>query len=557
MSPEPPDPSSASKPCAVMDPDGAVSEIVDLGVLAGSDEEFRSETLYFLVLDRFHSGAPEKDRVDDGMYDPGQTDWHKYWGGDLQGLVDKLTYLKSFGVSSIWTTPLFEQVQALTTGPEQRAPIHGYWTQDFKRINARWLNDPSENRLFTRDDTIFDKLLSTMHGMGMKFILDIVCNHSTPETSEGKGKLYDDGTLVADFGNDAEHWYHHYGTTTDWTDEWQVQNCELGGLATFNENNILYRNYIKDAIKLWVGKGIDGLRIDTVKHMPLWFWQEFNSDIGTANPNVFRFGEWIDSHPANEASVTFANKSGMGILDFGFCHAVRDVMLDRGEGGFHALQSIFDLDGNYSGATELVTFFENHDMPRLQSCGASDRRLDLALILLMSSRGVPCLYYGCEQYLHDDTDGGDDPYNRPMMRNWDPTPATSIIGKLAAERKGNAAVQLGGHWPKLVEENVYVYLRRYRDSRCLVFLNKGPERDITAGGLDMPDGQYSCLLSGQKVEVTDGAATVHLGTDEAAVLTLRGKPVTARAVIRLQLNDAPTRPGDRVAVIGDCPELGG
>jgi cyclomaltodextrin glucanotransferase len=530
---------------------------VDLGVLAGSDVEFRSETIYFLVLDRFSIGNPGKEREEDPMFDPHQRDWHKYWGGDLQGVLDRLGYLRSFGVSAIWTTPLFEQVEAMTVeDPTPRAPIHGYWTIDFKRINARWMNNPSEKRLFTRDDTVFDRLLARLHEKGMKFVLDIVCNHSSPKTSEGKGKLYDDGTLIADFDNDKDHWYHHYGITTDWSDEWQVQNCELGGLATFNENNILYRNYIKEAVKLWVKKGIDALRIDTVKHMPLWFWQEFTSDVSVENPNVFRFGEWIYSHPEDPKSVEFANKAGMSILDFGYCQALRECFAGDGGRGFNAVKELLDFDGNYSGATELVTFFENHDMPRLQSLGVSNRQLELALVLLLTSRGIPCIYYGCEQYLHNDKDGGDDPYNRPMMNSWSETGATRIIGILARERKENQAIQLGGQWPKWVDEQTYVYLRRYRDARCLVIINKGPARELSLENLECVDGKHRCLLTDAVYQIADGRLDLTVPAESAIVLATKGSPVSARAVIRLLVNGAPTLPGDRLLVIGDCEELG-
>ncbi len=531
---------------------------IELDVISGSDIEFRAETIYFLVIDRFAVGNPGKERVEDEMFDPDQEDWHKYWGGDLQGVVDKLGYLRSFGISAIWTTPLFEQVRAMTVNdPVPRAPIHGYWTSDFKRINPRWMNHPSEKRLFTRHDTVFDKLLGEMHGKGMKFVLDIVCNHSSPETTSGKGKLYDDGELIADFDNDTDHWYHHYGETNDWHDEWQVQNCELGGLATFNENNIRYRNYIKDAIRLWIGKGVDALRIDTVKHMPLWFWQELSADVSAANPDVFRFGEWIYSDPEDGKSVEFANISGMTILDFGFCQEIRRCFTGGDGAGFTALARVLDRDGCYAAATELVTFFENHDMPRLQSLGASDRQLELALVLLMTSRGIPCLYYGCEQYLHDDTEGGDDPYNRPMMKDWEPTEATRLIGILAEERRRNQAVQLGGQWTKWMDPDVFVYLRRFCGSRCLVFLNKGPERELTFSALEFPDGEHRCIFSGSPVVIADGAVTLRLGRESAIVLAIRAKPVAGKVVIRLQINGAPTSPGDRLAVIGDCEELGG
>jgi len=531
--------------------------LTDPGVKVASDVEFRAETLYFLVLDRFSSGNPGKARVEDDMFDATHRDWDKYWGGDLQGVIDRIGYLRSFGISAIWTTPLFEQVRSMTVEEKPRAPIHGYWTSDFKRINPRWMNNPSEKRLFTRNDTVFDSLIARLHERGMKFVLDIVCNHSSPETEQGKGRLYDDGELIADFDNDTGNWYHHYGTTQDWNDEWQVQNCELGGLATFNENNNEYRRHIKEAVELWLDKGVDALRVDTVKHMPLWFWQEFNADIGASHPEVFRFGEWIFSHPANERSVEFANKAGMSILDFGFCYAIRDAFAAKPEEGFNCLKEVIDLDGNYSGATELVTFFENHDMPRLQSLGVSDRMLELALVLLMTSRGIPCLYYGCEQYLHNDTDGGDDPYNRPMMRNWGETEAMRLIGILAAERKFNHAVQWGCQWPKWVEPDVYVYLRRYRDSRCLVFINKGPARTLEVDNLEFPDGERVCLLTGTTHAISDNRITIAMEEASATVLAIRGRPVEAKVVIRVQVNGAPTQPGDRLVIIGDCPELGG
>src|SRR5687768_8889649 len=106
------------------------SDELDLDVMAGSDVEFRAETLYFLVLDRFAEGKPEKGREDDEMFDPSRKDWNKYWGGDLQGLIDRIPYLRSFGISAVWTTPLFEQVRSMACGDTPRAPLHGYWTSD-------------------------------------------------------------------------------------------------------------------------------------------------------------------------------------------------------------------------------------------------------------------------------------------------------------------------------------------------------------------------------------------------------------------------------------------
>jgi cyclomaltodextrin glucanotransferase len=519
-----------------------------------SDEEFRGETVYFAVTDRFHVGKKHRFPGTE-LDDPSHTDWNKYWGGDLQGIIDKLDYLRNLGVTALWLTPLFEQVEG--TGGGGSAPIHGYWTQDFKRVNLRWVNDPKEVRLFA-ENTVLDRLIEELHHRNMKFVLDIVCNHSSPVTTKGKGKLYDDGKLIADFDDDKKHWYHHYGDVKDWNDVWQIQNCELCGLATFNENNLEYRRYIIGAIKMWLDKGVDALRIDTVKHMPNWFWQEFTGELASHRPEIFIFGEWIHNHPANPIAVDFANHAGMSVFDFGLCQAIRDCIGKNAEPGFPMIQQVLDLDGNYRSASELVTMYENHDMPRLQSLGASNEMLDLATTLILTVRGVPCLYYGCEQYLHNDTNGGDDPYNRPMMEKWDEnTHAYKIIKSLAPERGKNPAMQWGGLWPKIVERDLYIFVRKYRDSRLVVILNKGPERTIDAIDSELPNGVHECLLTGGKVEVRDGQINqLKVLGGQARVFSFVGQRVQGKSIVRIQLNDIATQPGDRIVVIGDCPELG-
>jgi cyclomaltodextrin glucanotransferase len=519
-----------------------------------SDVECRGETIYFAVVDRFNSGKKDRLGKETSLDDPSHKDWLKYWGGDLQGILDKLDYLADLGITAIWLTPLFEQVEGVAG---ESAPLHGYWTQDFKRINARWVNHQEEVRLFSRQ-TVLDTLIDEMHKRRMKFILDIVCNHSSPATSIGKGKLYDDGKLIADFDDDKNNWYHHYGDVKDWNDEWQVQNCELCGLATFNENNYQYRRYIMDSISMWLDKGVDALRIDTVKHMPNWFWQEFTCEMHTRKPNVFIFGEWIHNHPSNPVAVDFANHSGMTVFDFGLCQAIRDCIAGNAEPGFQLVQEILNQDGSYRNASELITFYENHDMPRFQSLGASNEMLDIATCLIMTMRGIPCLYYGYEQYLHNDTDGGGDPYNRPMMEKWDTgARAFHYTRRLSAERGKNPAIQWGGHWQKIVEKDLYAFVRKYQQSRCAVILNKGPERVIESLDTELPDGTHQCILTGAKIEVKSGQLTnFKIGAAECHVFSFIGERVEGKTIARLQLNGLVTRPGDSVVVCGDCPELG-
>ncbi|NJM71235.1 MAG: cyclomaltodextrin glucanotransferase [Scytonema sp. RU_4_4] len=532
---------------------------IDLEFLYTRDIEFRQETIYFIVVDRFYDGdRSNSEGVNTELYDPKRQDWGKYWGGDLQGVIDKLDYLKNMGVTAIWLTPLFEQVEDLFVG---NAAMHGYWTKDFKRINPRFIatgENPSLNETQETRNTTFDRLIDELHKRKMKLVLDIVCNHSSPDLSGSKGELYDDGVKIADFNDDERHWYHHYGEVQNWEDEWQVQNCELAGLATFNENNTEYRNYIKSAIKQWLDRGVDALRVDTVKHMPIWFWQEFNGDMYNHKPDVFIFGEWIFNHPSDDRSVEFANHSGMTILDFGLCVAIRGALAQGAENGFHLIQDIFDQDYRYNGATELITFIDNHDMPRFQSLNPDPAMLMVAIVLIMTSRGIPCIYYGTEQYLHDDTDGGNDPYNRPMMENWDTeTEIYRYTRLLSGLRRLNPAVSMGSQWQKYITPDVYCYVRRYRDSLCFVALNRGGAVTISEVETELPDGEHTCVMTRNKYEVKDGKI-YDLQLEERGVIVLShvGERVKGETIVRVQLNGVETQPGETIVVIGDCPELG-
>ena len=526
-----------------------------------SEAEFRQEFIYFIIVDRFHDGtADEEERAGTwdrgakaGLLDKTWTQWGKYWGGNLQGVIDRIGYLQALGVTAVWLSPLFEQVDDMQF---DRAPMHGYWTKDFKRINPRFLrqgDSPSLNQSATLKD-----LVQALHAAGIKLILDVVCNHSSPDINGSKGVVYDDGVLLADFNNDHNNFYHHNPEITDWENEYQLINHEMCGLATFNERNIAFRNYIKSAIKNWLDVGVDALRVDTLKHMPIWFWQEFCTDIKRHKPDTFLFGEYGFSKPWEERSVRYANDSGMSILDFGLCDGIRFALSGREPGGFHLVEQVLSYDHVYRRANELVTFIDNHDMPRFLSIVADARKLPLALVLLMTLRGVPCLFYGTEQGLHDDTNGGEDPYNRPMMERWDQGGELyRLLAQLAALRRRNRALTMGSHQQRYVSNDLYAYSRHYRDSAVLMAVNQGPATALTLPHCGLPDGTYRCLLSERPIQVEHGAIQ-HLWLDSQAALVLEhtGAPVTGDLVGVFQLNGYHCQPGERLAITGSCAELG-
>ncbi|MFQ3613262.1 MAG: carbohydrate-binding module family 20 domain-containing protein, partial [Cyanobacteriota bacterium] len=172
--------------------------------------------------------------------------------------------------------------------------------------------------------------------------------------------------------------------------------------------------------------------------------------------------------------------------------------------------------------------------------------------------GIPCLYYGTEQYLHNDTDGGNDPYNRPMMERWDPeSPLYRQIRLLSGLRRLNPAVSLGSQWRKYLTDDVWCYTRRYRDSRCFVALNRGETTHLEHVETEFPDGEHTCILTRQKITVKDGAIHgLDLETRSVIVLSHVGERVKGQVIVRAQLNGVNTQPGEWIVVIGDCPELG-
>jgi cyclomaltodextrin glucanotransferase len=534
-------------PRPILAPDGA-------GFLVTPEMEFRKETIYFIVIDRFFNSCSHNDLSGrEGLFDPTHQHWGRYWGGDLKGVMEKADYLQALGVTALWLSPLFEQVDDLQHG---QAPMHGYWTRDFKRLNPHFIapgDSPSLGASLT-----LRQLVDCFHGRGIKLILDIVCNHSSPEINGSKGVIYDDGVLLADFNNDPKGFYHHYGPITNWEDEFQQVHHEMMGLATFNEANIDFRKYIKSAIIGWLDVGFDALRVDTVKHMPLWFWQEFVSDLRRAHPETFFFGEYGFGSPHDHRTLTYANHSGMSLLDFGLAYAVRGAFSGSPPGGFGQVQTTLELDHVYKRSTELVTFIDNHDMPRFLSVCESVEKLELATILLLTLRGIPCIFYGTEQHLVNQTNGGQDPYNRPMMEDWDQEGSLfRVIQVLAQLRQTNRALAYGSHHQKYVSQMIYAFTRRYRDSRVFTLLNQGEATTISIEQCDLPDGEHRCLLSGEPVRV-EGGAIRHLALPArtARVLSVIGPAVEAPVVAKFQLNGFFTQLGQVVVVSGDVPELG-
>jgi glycosidase len=495
----------------------AAALLLTLATPASADVDNRAslkaDLCYQIVTDRFADGNPANNNPakSPGLYDPSRQNWKLYWGGDLAGIEQRLDYLAGLGVTAIWISPHVDNIdEAAVYDGVPNAGYHGYWTRDFFR---------TEEHFGTLAE--FDSLVAAAHTAGIKVVMDWAPNHTSPADPANPGfaeagALYRDGTFVSSYVNDPNGHFHHNGGIGNFDDAYQTQYHNLFDLADLNQQHPTVDDYLKDGVSYWLDRGVDGVRVDAVKHMTAG-WQRSAADHILAQRDAFLFGEWFlgsTSDPLYDANVRFANDSGISVLDFHLNIAIRQVFGQNA--GMPTLDSAISATAaNYRYPENLVTFVDNHDMSRFLTLQPDHHRLHQALAFLLTVRGTPCLYYGTEQYLHNDTAGGGDPFNRPMMPGFDTgTTAYQLVDRLSELRQSQPALAWGTHQQRWIDNDVYIYERRFFDDVVLVAINKsGSPRQITGLFTALPPGGYgdelAGLLGGGGITVGSGGGGNH------------------------------------------------
>ncbi|HET9142119.1 alpha-amylase family glycosyl hydrolase [Actinophytocola sp.] len=515
------------------------------------------ENFYFVMADRFDNGDTGNDRgglPDDRLvsgFDPTAKGF--YNGGDLKGLLNRIDYVRGLGTTSIWLTPSFKnKAVQLEDGPS--AGYHGYWITDFTQI------DP---HLGTNAD--LRALVDAAHRRGMKVYFDIITNHTAdvigyqqgarmPYTSKdvapyrtASGTPFDDRdhagtntfpplsaatsfpyTPVLDPGetnlkvpawlNDVTL-YHNRGNTT-FTGEDSLYGDFFGLDDLFTENPRVVQGMI-EIYQRWIADfGVDGFRIDTMKHVNDEFWQKFGPQVlqfarDHGKREFFMFGEVFDTSRSFTSQFTTRDRM-QSVLDFPFQDAARNFA-SRGA-PTSQLEAFFTGDDWYTDADsnvyQLPTFLGNHDMGRFggfvkaDNPGAGDAewlgRDRLAHELMYLSRGNPVVYYGDEQgftgdggdqlarqtmfasqvpeYLDDDLLGTDATHARA---NFEPRhPLYRSIRTLADLTRAHPALRDGAHQHRLAgaEAGIYAFSRidRERQREYVVALNNSEQARTAA-----------------------------------------------------------------------------
>lgn len=537
-------------------------------------KDYKSRTIYFLMADRFNPHQPYAPYVDPEY--PAATnrincfvqscaeeqEFRSYWGGDIQGVIQKLDYLSDLGMSALWISPLMENVRAYVPKTGYGTGYHGYWVQNYYRVNAHFGDWDDVN-----------ELSQEMHARGMRYIQDITLNHSNPLDNHVLGRLFQSSVSDQIFINSYEddydprtgmRYYKHYQSDPrceaaakladyDWS-YWQLHHCLLADLSGYNQRDPAVADYLLGAGKTWIDHGVDDYRLDAVKFpFPEFiakFTRTMRDHLASLNrPSPYIVGEWSNGGVGDAKSLRFANHYnvfGTNILDFQLSFILNQFIGGDYEDVTQKI-SAFNLDNflhervlAFNGRdTWQGTFLDNHDqirtMVRLQKLGLTDeterqQRMDLGTVLLMTVRGIPIIYYGDEQYLAHYNDGqntppqyvnsgDDDPWNRPGLKQWDQsTPAFKIIKALANLRKESPAIAQGSYVTAYADNDILMFERVHRGEGVLVAVNRGEEKTITLPGrLHIQPGYYTGLLDdaskanqGNYVSVTPGEWTLHL-----------------------------------------------
>ena len=441
--------------------------------------------IYLIMPDRFANGNPDNDVVEGTNETDLRRDSMFYrHGGDLEGIRQRLDYIQELGVTTLWLNPVIENNQP-------KESYHGYATTD------HYKNDP---RICTNEE--YRDFVNECHARGMKVIMDIVFNHignehplfkdmpfsnwvhQFPEytrTSFRATTLIDPYASEADLKRYSNGWFDHHMPDLNQQDEF---------LARYLIQNSIW----------WVEfSGIDCFRIDTYAYPDQKFMADWAEALRAEYPNLSLFGEtWVHGgtiqsyFTADNGINKKFNNNLPAVTDFQMYYAINAAVNDNfgWTDGVSKLYYTLVKDVLYSDPFQNVTFVDNHDLSRFFSIAQEDpARFKMGLNILLTTRGIPSIYYGTEIAMknfadpdgkvREDFTGGwkEDAINKfePNGRNGMEADIFKHVKTLANWRKGNTAVQTGKLMQFIPNEGVYCYFRYDEKSTVMVVVNGNDE----------------------------------------------------------------------------------
>ncbi|HKQ99603.1 MAG TPA: alpha-amylase family glycosyl hydrolase [Pyrinomonadaceae bacterium] len=405
---------------------------------AGRFQGFSTDdVIYLLMPDRFSDGDPSNNDPPQsrGLYNRNHK--FRYHGGDLQGVINRLPYLKDLGVTAIWLTPWYDNVNHpdeiekkendTTTG------FHGYGAIDFYGVEEHF-GTLAKLR----------ELVEEAHRQGIKIIQDQVANHTGPYhpwVEDSPTPTWYNGTRASHLKNVFQTWMLHDPRAEAKARRETMEGWFLDFLPDLNQRDEEVERYLIQNTLWWIGTtGLDGIRQDTWQYVPNSFWREWTAAIKREYPNFRVVGEVKDGDAVHVAffqggRVRFDGvDSGLDtLLDFPLFYPIRHAFAEGKN--LDEVPKTLAKDYLYPNPDVLVTLLGDHDDRRFMSePGANLTGAKLAHTFLLTTRGTPQLYYGDEIAMK----GVDEPTTRqdfPGGFPRDPRNAFTRAGRTAEEQE--------------------------------------------------------------------------------------------------------------------------
>jgi glycosidase len=413
-------------------------------------ESWQDAILYFVIVDRWADGDPGNNRGVD------RTAKGTFHGGDLAGLRQHLDEIADLGATALWITPVVRNIEGFVTGagfPDWG--YHGYWADDFYSLDPRFGTEAE-----------LKALVDEAHARGMKVLLDVVYNHAGYDSSYLKNPKTRGWLRIESLGTCGQD---------------DVTSC-VSGLPDFKTELPEVRDYLLEAhLSLAERVGLDGFRLDTVKHVAHDFWAEHRRRVDQRlGEGFFLIGE-VWGGDARSLDPWFAGDEMDAGFDFSFQGST--IAFLQGRGRTLAFDRYLQKRHEVRPGYHLSPYLSSHDVKGALSILEGDKATFLlAALLQMTSSGIPMVYYGEEV----GRPGGDWPDNRSDMPWGDrriqpgagkPRDEALRAGykKLIAIRRGHPALSRGGYAGLSAEGDLLVFLRRDEVTKdaVVVAVNRG------------------------------------------------------------------------------------
>jgi glycosidase len=449
-----------------------------------------SDVIYLIMPDRFANGNPNNDSTNEAVEKSNRNFPGGRHGGDIEGIIKNLDYLKNLGVTALWPTPLCED-------NDKQYSYHGYGQSDVYKIDSRYGTNAD-----------YQRLSAELHQRGMKNIMDYVTNHWGAEhwmlkdlptydwLHQFPGYAQTNYRMTTQFDSNA--------SKTDATmcmDGWFVKS-----MPDLNQSNPLVLNYLTQNAIWWIEfADLDGFRVDTFSYNDKEGIAKWTKAITDEYPHFNIVGEvWMH----DQAQMSYWQKDSKigaienynsylpSVMDFTLHDAISTVFSEDNSSwdkGIIKVYENFTNDFLYPNPNNLLLFAENHDTQRFNEIYKNDiKKYKMAMTLIATIRGIPQLYYGSEIGMNGNKEkSGDADIRKDFPGGWegDTNNAFTASGRTANQndyfdftsklfnwRKAKSVIHNGKTTHYIPENNVYVYFRHNETESVMVIINNNPEK---------------------------------------------------------------------------------